>query len=384
MNNNPLKELRTYGQSIWLDNIRRDLIASGGLQKLIDDDGIRGVTSNPSIFEKAIIGSDDYDHSLMLLRAEGKLIPEILEGLSIQDIQMAADVFKPVFDDSEGEDGFISLEVSPLLADKEEETVEAVLDLYKRVARENVMIKVPATAAGIRAHERLTAMAISTNMTLIFSLETYQAVAEAYIKGLKQLDDNRQPLGSVRSVASVFVSRIDTEADKAIAALLEVEKDPKKTDQLKSLAGKIAVSNAKMIYASFKTLFQDDAFAELKKLGAHVQRPLWASTGTKNPAYSDVLYIEELIGPHTVNTVPPATLDAFRDHGKIRSSIEEEVDAAALSLKTLSAVGIDLQKITTQLQDAGVEAFADSYRNLIAALTEKQEKLVDRHRMHFG
>ena len=384
MNNNPLKELRTYGQSIWLDNIRRDLIASGGLKKLIDEDGIRGVTSNPTIFEKAIIGSSDYDHSLMLLRAEGKLIPEILEGLAIQDIQLAGDIFKPVFVASVGEDGFISLEVSPLLADKEEETVAAVLDLYKRVARENVMIKVPATAAGIRAHERLTAMAISTNMTLIFSLETYQAVAQAYIKGLKQLDDNRQPLGSVRSVASVFVSRIDTEADKRIAAMLEAEKDPAQVSQLKSLVGKIAVANAKMIYASFKTLFQDARFLELKKRGPHKQRPLWASTGTKNPAYSDVLYVEELIGPHTVNTVPPATMDAFRDHGKIRSSIEEEVDDAARTLKKLATAGIDLQEITAQLQEAGVKAFADSYRNLIDALTEKQEKLVDRHRMHFG
>ncbi len=384
MNNNPIKELRTYGQSIWLDNIRRDLITSGGLQKLIDEDGIRGVTSNPTIFEKAIIGSSDYDDSLMRLRAEGKLIPEILEGLSIQDIQMAADIFKLVFDDSEGEDGFISLEVSPLLANKEDETVEAVLDLYKRVARENVMIKVPATAAGIRAHERLTAMAISTNMTLIFSLETYQAVAQAYINGLKQLDDHRQPLGVVRSVASVFVSRVDTEADKAIAVTLESEKDPAKVSKLKLLEGKIAVANAKMIYASFKTLFEADSFLELKKRGAHFQRPLWASTGTKNPAYSDVLYLEELIGPHTVNTVPPATMDAFRDHGKIRSSIEEEVDAAKRTLQTLAESGIDLQKITAQLQDAGVMAFADSYRNLITALTEKQEKLVDSHRMHFG
>lgn len=384
MSHNPLKELRTYGQSIWLDNIRRDLIASGGLQKLIDEDGIRGVTSNPTIFEKAIIGSDDYDHDLMLLRAEGKRIPEILEGLAIQDIQMAADVFKPVFEDSGGEDGFISLEVSPLLADKEDETVEAVLDLYKRVARENVMIKVPATEAGIRAHERLTAMAISTNMTLIFSLKSYQAVAQAYINGLNQLDDQRQPLGAVRSVASVFVSRVDTTVDKAIAALLESEADKSIVKDLKSCVGEIAVANAKMIYASFKTLFQDKTFLELKKRGAHQQRPLWASTGTKNPAYSDVLYLEELIGAHTVNTVPPATMDAFRDHGKVRFSVEEKVDEAEKILKILANAGINLEEITARLQDAGVQAFADSYQNLIVALTKKQEKLVDRHRMHFG
>ncbi|MFQ5598739.1 MAG: transaldolase [Nitrospiria bacterium] len=379
-----MKTLRTYGQSIWLDNIRRDLITSGELKRMIDEDGIRGVTSNPSIFEKAISGSSDYDEALLRLRAEGKSIPEILDGLTIQDIQLAADVFKPLYEESEGGDGYISLEVSPLLAHKEAETVEAVLDLYARVDRRNVMIKVPATAEGIRAHEQLTGMGISINMTLIFSLETYEAVAKAYINGLKRLDDSGQPMGFVRSVASVFVSRIETAADKLIAEKMEATQDPETLAALKSLTGKIAIANAKMIYQKFKSLFEAPDFLALKHRGAHVQRPLWGSTGTKNPSYSDVLYVEELIGPHTVNTAPPATLDAFRDHGRPRFSIEEEVEDAETLLSQLQNQGIDLKGITDTLQAAGVKAFSDSYRNLIQVLEEKQERLLDRHRMHYS
>ncbi len=375
MPNNPLTEMRTYGQSIWLDYIRRDLIQSGGLQQLIDEDQIRGVTSNPTIFEKAIAGSSDYDEQLLQLSSEGKTIPEILEGLTIRDIQMSADIFKPVYDLSEGEDGFISLEVSPLLADQEEETVQAALDLFKRVNRPNLMIKVPATEAGIRAHERLIGMGISINMTLIFSLETYEAVARAYIKGLSRLNDRRQPIGEVRSVASVFVSRVDASADKLM--------NGHDTD-LSALAGKVAVANAKMIYQSFQTLFKDPSFLELQNLGAHPQRPLWASTGTKNLNYSDVLYIEELIGPHTVNTVPPATMDAFRDHGKLRFSLEEGVPEAKAALKQLDTAGIDLKTITHDLQVAGVKAFADSYQNLLDTLSKKKERLLAKHRMHYS
>ncbi|MFQ5587368.1 MAG: transaldolase [Nitrospiria bacterium] len=376
MGNNPLVELSTFGQSIWLDNIRRDLILSGGLKKLIDEDDVRGVTSNPTIFEKAIAGSNDYDTQIMELLSEGKRTEEeILEGLTIRDIQLAADVFKPVYDASDGEDGYISLEVSPLLAHQEEETIQAVLSLYQRVDRPNLMIKVPATAAGIRAHERLTAMGISINMTLIFSLETYEAVAEAYINGLKMLNDTGQPMGQVRSVASVFVSRIDTAVDRLIAD---------KQGGLSGLSGKAAIANAKMIYQAFKTSFGSPEFLALKNLGAHVQRPLWGSTGTKNPAYSDVLYVEELIGPHTVNTVPPATLDAFRDHGQLRASIEEDLGGAASVLNQLQAGGIDLKSVTDDLQAAGVKAFADSYQNLLNAIHQKKEKLLDRHRMHYS
>ncbi len=376
MGSNPLRELRTYGQSVWLDNIRRDLIQSGGLQKLIDDDKVRGVTSNPTIFEKAIAGSDDYDEQLLELLSEGKQKPEeILEALTIRDIQLAADVFKPVYDESDGEDGFISLEVSPLLAHEEEATVQAALSLFERVARPNLMIKVPATEAGIRAHERLTGMGISINMTLIFSLENYEAVAKAYIRGLKMLNDTGQPMGQVRSVASVFVSRIDTEVDKQIEA---------KGGDLNALAGKVAVGNAKIIYKKFKTLFASPEFLVLKNLGAHVQRPLWGSTGTKNPNYSDVLYMDELIGPHTVNTVPPATLDAFRDHGQLRFSIEEAVPGAEAVLSQLKKGGIDLNAITTDLQSAGVTSFSDSYRNLLDAIQQKKERLLAQHRTHSG
>lgn len=375
MGTNPLTELRTFGQSIWLDNIRRDLILSGGLKDLIDDDRIRGVTSNPTIFEKAIAGSDDYDEQLMQLAAEGKNEEQILENLSIRDIQMAADVFKPVYDESDEEDGYISLEVSPLLADQEEETVQAALDLFERVDRPNIMIKVPATEAGIRAHERLIGMGIPINVTLIFSIETYEAVARAYINGLKLLNDTGQPMGKVRSVASVFVSRIDTAADELILA---------GGNEVKPLAGKIAVANAKMIYQKFLALFQTPDFLELKKLGAHVQRPLWGSTGTKNPNYSDVLYVEELIGPHTVNTAPPATIDAFRDHGSLRFSLQEDIPGAKTALAQLSQAGIDLTAITTELQKAGIKAFADSYQNVLRAITQKKERLLGQHRIHYS
>lgn len=384
MKDNPLKVLRSYGQSIWLDNIRRDLITSGGLKKMIDEDGIRGVTSNPTIFEKAISGSDDYDDPLLRLHSEGKTVPEILDGLMIQDIQMAADVFKSLYDQTEGEDGYISLEVSPLLSHKEDETVQAVLDIYKRVDRRNVMIKVPATQEGIRAHEQLTGMGISINMTLIFSQGCYEAVARAYIDGLKRLDDNGQPMGFVRSVASVFVSRVDTQADKSIEEKIRESPGSATLADIKSLTGKVAIANAKMIYQKFKALFSDPPFLALKKRGAHVQRPLWGSTGTKNPNYSDVLYVEELIGHDTVNTAPPATIDAFRDHGIPRSSIEEKVDDAKATLEQLDRVGIDLAAITDQLQVAGVKSFSESYRNLINVITEKKERLLEKHKMHYS
>ncbi len=377
MANNPLTELRTFGQSIWYDNIRRDLIESGGFKKLIDEDKMRGVTSNPSIFEKAIANSDDYDKQILQLVSEGTNDAEaIFEALSIQDIQRAADIFKPVYDESDEEDGYISLEVSPLLSDLEEKTVQAALDIFTRVNRPNIMIKVPATEAGIRAHERLIGMGIPINMTLIFSLDCYEAVAKAYINGLKLLNDTGQPMGKVRSVASVFVSRIDTAVDSLIASKTE--------DSSNGFAGKVAIANSKMIYQKFLTLFQTPDFLALKKLGAHVQRPLWGSTGTKNPNYSDVLYIEELIGPHTVNTAPPATIDAFRDHGKLRFSIEEDVPAAEAVLDELKSGGIDLNAITKDLQEAGVKAFADSYKNLLAAITEKKRRLLDQHRMHYS
>lgn len=376
MGNNPLTELRTFGQSIWYDNIRRDLIKSGGFKKLIDEDKVQGVTSNPSIFENAIAGSNDYDEQLMQLVSQGKNgAEEIFEALSIQDIQMTADIFKSVYDASDEEDGYISLEVSPLLSDQEEETVQAALDIFKRVNRTNIMIKVPATEAGIRAHERLIGMGIPINMTLIFSIETYEAVAKAYINGLKLLNDTGQPMGKVRSVASVFVSRIDTAADKLIQ---------EKGTALTAIAGKIAIANSKMIYQKFLALFQSPDFLALKKLGAHLQRPLWGSTGTKNPDYSDVRYIEELIGPHTVNTAPPATIDAFRDHGKLRFSIGEDVAGAESVLNELKAGGIDLATITKELQEAGIKAFADSYNNLLAAITQKKERLLDQHKMHYS
>ncbi len=382
MEENPLKALREYGQSVWLDNIRRDLMTSGELKRLIDEDGIRGLTSNPTIFEKAIGGSKDYDKQLLDLRAKGKGTMESLETLTIHDIQLAADLFQPLYESSNGEDGLISLEVSPLLARKEEETVEAVLNLFERVGRKNVMIKVPATEEGIRALTRLTGMGVSINMTLIFSLECYEAVAKAYIAGLKQLDDNLVPMGAVRSVASVFVSRVDTVVDQLLAERIEASSDPEEKAGFEALLGKIALANAKVIYQKFKHCFQDPAFLALQHRGAHLQRPLWGSTGTKNPNYSDILYVEELIGADTVNTMPPATLEAFRDHGVPKASIEENLAEAEQHLIRLADFGINLKTITHELQNAGLEAFSLSFRLLIDAIVEKRERLFAKHRKH--
>ncbi len=360
---NPLKQLRELGQSIWLDYIRRSLIESGELQRLVRDDGLTGVTINPTILEKAIAGSTDYDETLRAWVAADPHagVEALYERLAVQDTQMAADVFKPVYDVTAGADGFVSLEVSPHLAHDTAGTVAEARRLWRAVDRPNLMVKVPATREGIPAIEALTAEGINVNITLMFSLAHYEAVAQAYLRGLERYPEPRR----VVSVASFFVSRVDTAVDRALEAI--------GTPEALELRGKIAIANAKMVYRRFREIFYGEAFAALRQQGARVQRPLWASTGTKNPAYSDVLYVEELIGPDTVNTIPPVTLNAFRDHGRVPgATIEQGVAEAEAALTRLKTLTVDLRAVGERLLTDGVDAFKTSLEQLLAALQEKR------------
>jgi transaldolase len=366
---NPLKELLAQGQSIWLDYIRRDLIRTGELKRLVEEDGIRGVTSNPTIFEKAIAGSTDYDDALRALHAKDAKADarNLYEGLAVEDIQMTADVLRPVYDETGGADGYVSFEVSPHLAHETQGTISEAKRLRAAVDRPNVMIKVPATPEGIPAIEELIAEGVNVNITLMFSMSHYEAVARAYIRGLERCADPSK----VASVASFFVSRVDTMVDRALESLATAQA------QAKTLLGKIAIANSKLVYHRFLQVFQSEGFVALRQRGARVQRPLWASTGTKNPAYSDVLYVENLIGAETVNTLPPETLNAFRDHGKVEGeTIGDSLDDAAAALRRLKALGINLDTITEKLQQDGVAAFAASFDQLLTALEKKRNAIV--------
>ena len=364
---NPLRELEKRGQSIWLDYIRRSLMTSGELGRLIQEAGLRGVTSNPTIFEKAISGSKDYDDALRVRLGEDPhaAAAVLFEMLAIEDIQKAADAFRPVYESSQGADGFVSLEVSPRLAHDTEGTLAEARRLWTALDRPNVMIKVPATPEGILAIAALIGEGINVNVTLMFSLAHYEAVAQAYLRGLERVSKPR----GVASVASFFVSRVDTAVDRKLEEI--------GTPEALALRGQAAVANAKMVYRRFREIFNGESFTALRERGALVQRPLWASTGTKNPAYSDVLYVEELIGADTVNTVPPATLDAFGDHGRVRGSTVEEGQAGAEeTLSRLAKIGIDLDGITENLQADGVSSFAASFEQLLGALEEKRKVLL--------
>jgi transaldolase/transaldolase/glucose-6-phosphate isomerase len=360
---NPLKQLQEHGQSIWLDYIRRSLITTGELNRLIDEDGLRGMTSNPTIFEKAIAGSEDYDESLrkVLEKTPHADAKTVFEALAIEDIQMATDVLRPVYDTTDGVDGYVSLEVSPALAADTDGTVAEAKRLWKTVDRPNPMIKVPSTPAGIPAFEALIADGVNVNVTLMFSLKHYEHVAQAYIRGLKRCEHPER----VASVASFFVSRVDSKVDKALEKTGSAE--------ARQLMGKTAVANAKLAYARFEEVFYGGAFEPLVARGARVQRPLWASTSTKNPNYKDTLYVDELIGNDTVNTLPPATLDAFRDHGVVDSTLTQGVDEAQAHMAALAGLGIDAGALTEELQIEGVDAFAKSYDGLLDALKKKSE-----------
>jgi len=362
---NPLQELHKYGQSVWLDYIRADLLDSGELARLVREDGVRGVTSNPSIFQKALAGDPGYEARLrdLLAEAPGATEAELFERIAVKDIRQACDILLGVYRESGGTDGFVSLEVSPRLAHDTERTVAEARRLWGEVGRANLLIKVPATSEGIPAIERLIAEGVNVNVTLMFSMDHYEAVSAAYLRGLARAGQPEH----LASVASFFVSRVDTAVDKALEAI--------GSEEALALRGRIAVANAKMAYRRFRDLFYGKAFQPLRAKGAHPQRPLWASTSTKNPAYRDVLYVEELIGPDTVNTMPPETLEAFRDHGRARASVEEGLERAEADLGRLAALGIDLRAITDQLQEEGVKAFCDAYDRLLETISERRRAL---------
>lgn len=360
-------ELRSEGQSIWYDYIERSMLFSGELQSLIDE-GIAGVTSNPTIFQNAITGSDAYLNDLQALVATDVDAKGIYESLAIADIQTAADILRPVYDANDGQDGFVSLEVAPDLANDTESTIAEAKRLHGRVDRPNLMIKVPATLAGIPAIRELIASGININVTLIFSVDRYVDVMEAYIQGLADRQSNGHPVDRLASVASFFVSRLD--------AALEPKLEQIGSEGALALVGQIALANAKLAYAKFEETFAGSRWQILADAGASVQRPLWASTGTKNPSYPDLLYVDSLIGPHTVNTMPPQTVDAFVDHGVVARTVDKGVAKAKAQIESLEAMGISLAEVTDALEVEGVAKFADSFVELLESIEVRRQELV--------
>jgi transaldolase/glucose-6-phosphate isomerase len=386
---NPVKALENHGQAVWLDFLARGFVAKGDLKKLIDSDGVKGVTSNPSIFEKAIGSSDEYDAPIgKTLKAGDRPVADLFEQLAIEDIQHAADVLRPVYDELDGKDGFVSLEVSPYLAMDTKGTIAEAERLWKDVKRKNLMVKVPATAEGLPAIKHLIGEGISINITLLFSQQVYLQVAEAYLAGLEKYVGKGGDPSHVASVASFFVSRIDSMVDKELDQAIAKANDPTEKERLAALKGKVAIANAKLAYQDYKRLFSGRRWEKLAAKGAKPQRLLWASTGTKNKDYSDVLYVEELIGPDTVNTVPPATLDAFRDHGTPRDSLEENIEDAKHILAELERSGVSLDAITAALVKDGVKQFADAADKLYGAVAHKRAAVlgggIDRQQLALG
>jgi transaldolase / glucose-6-phosphate isomerase len=373
---NPLRTLPEYGQSVWLDFLSRDLFSSGELKRLIAEDGLRGMTSNPSIFEKAIGHGEDYDAQIAELEAAGDLDPGALfERLAITDIQSAADTLRPVYDQTQGRDGYVSIEVSPYLAMQTDATVEEARRLWREIGRDNLMVKIPATKPGLPAIRTMIAEGVNINITLLFSQKVYGEVAEAYISGLEEYVAKGGDPHKVASVASFFVSRIDTMVDEALDKKIAAA-DPAEKARLKGLQGKIAIANAKLAYQMYQGIFRDERWQRLAQQGAQTQRLLWASTGTKNKAYSDVLYVEELIGPDTVNTMPPATMEAFLDHGRLRMSLEEDVPGAEAAMNALAKAGISIDEITARLVEDGVKLFAEAADHLYAAVQKKRRTVL--------
>jgi transaldolase/glucose-6-phosphate isomerase len=372
---NPLKALLNYGQSMWLDYIRRDLITTGRLKTMIDEDGLRGMTSNPSIFEKAIGESSLYDDMLKSLASQPGLDATArYEKIAIRDIQDAADVLRPVYENSKFHDGYVSLEVSPLLAMKTQETIEEGRRLWKAVGRENVMIKVPGTPEGLPAIRALIGEGINVNVTLLFAQEVYEKVADAYIAGLEDLAKRGGNLKKMAGVASFFISRIDSLVDSTIDDKLKNTTDAQRKTLLQSVKGKVAIANGKLTYLRYQKIFSGPRWDALASQGAQTQRVLWASTSTKNPAYRDVMYVEELIGPDTVDTMPPATVDAFRDHGKLRNSLTEDVAGAQKVMDDLAKAGISIKEVTDKLTADGVKLFADAFHNLLASVEKSVQQ----------
>src|SRR5467141_4060070 len=364
---NPLRGLSDFGQSVWLDYIRRSLITSGELKRLVVEDGLRGVTSNPAIFEKAIVGSTDYESVIDSKESAGLDAKGLYEKIAIKDVQDAADILRPVYDESRRHDGYVSLEVSPLLANDTAGTLQEARRLWKTVGRENLMVKVPATPEGIQAVRQLISEGINVNVTLLFSRDVYQQVAKAYIEGLTARAASGEEVSRIASVASFFVSRIDSKIDGQITSQLKTTTDPIQRARLSGLLGKVAIANAKLAYHRFTELYSGEAWAALAKKGAQPQRLLWASTSTKNPGYRDVIYVEELIGPSTVNTIPPATYNAFREHGRLRASLTEDLENAADTMESLERAGLSMKGVTDKLLDDGLRQFVDAFAQLLKA-----------------
>ena len=373
---NPLVQLRECGQSPWYDYIRRGLITSGDLQTLIDQDGLMGMTSNPAIFEKAIAGSSDYDDALKQAASELIGVKQIYEQVAIKDIQDAADVMLAVYERSDGRDGYVSLEVSPDLAYDTQGTIEEAVRLHKDVDRKNVMIKVPATSEGIPAIEELLSRGININVTLLFSVKMYEQVARCYVRGLTRLASNGGDVSKIASVASFFVSRIDGMIDKQLESKIKTESNASQKSVLEGLLGKVAIANAKLAYETFEEVFKGKEFQPLKSKGAQVQRVLWASTGVKNPSYPDTLYVDQLIGPDTVNTMPEATFSAFRDHGTAKCMIQEGLDEAKATMQQLADVGISIDDVTEKLLHDGAKLFVDAFDQLMSVISRKRVEVL--------
>src|SRR6266849_834310 len=374
----PLFQLKAQGQSVWYDNIDRSQLVSGQFKRLLDEDGIVGVTANPTIFEKSISAGHAYDEQMNELIKEGKNTNDIYEALVIQDIRTVADKLRPIYEQAKGQDGFVSLEVSPDLAHDTEGSLSEARRFWKMVDRPNLMIKIPATPAGIPAIRRALTEGLNINITLIFSLQNYREVADAFISALEARLAEGKEISRIASVASFFVSRVDTLVDKLLDDKIKASSDSAEQQKLKSLEGKAAIANARLVYQEFKKIFNSARFEAPKQHGAHEQRPLWASTSTKNPAYRDVLYAEELIGPNTVDTMPLETIENFRDHGRVSRTVEDNIQQAKDVFAALEKVGIHYDQVTKQLQDEGVQKFADTFHALFQGIESKKQAIQEK------
>ena len=379
---NPLLQLKTLGQSVWYDTVDRTQLDNGLFKRMLDEDGVAGVTSNPTIFQKSISHGDAYDEQITQLVREKKNTSEIYEALVIRDIRTVADMLLPIYEKANRQDGFVSLEVSPDLAHDSEATLEEARRFWKLVDRPNLMIKIPATPEGIPVVRQTLTEGMNINITLIFSIEDYRKVADAYISALEERNAEGKDISHIASVASFFVSRVDTLVDQLLENKIKASNDSTEQQKLKSLEGKAAIANARLVYQDFKNIFHSPRFETLKHSGAHVQRPLWASTSTKNPAYRDVLYAEELVGPDTVDTMPLETIENFRDHGKVRLSVEDDIQQARDEFAELEKVGIHYDQVTQQLQDEGVQKFADSFHELFKGIESKKQTIQSKTGAH--
>lgn len=373
---NPLLELKKYGQSVWYDNLNRDLIETGALTRMVEEDGVCGGTSNPSIFEKAVGAGNVYDDHLRELVDAGKDLQDIYDELTVMDVGMSADIFRHIHSETGGADGYASLEVSPLLAYDTRRTIEDARRLFHALGRPNAMIKIPGTQEGLPAIEQCLAEGLNINITLLFGVENYEQVAWAYISALEKRSAAGQPVDHVASVASFFVSRVDSLTDEKLKEEMASARSDIERRHLQSLLGKAGVANARIAYDRFKQIFSGPRWQALQEKGAHVQRCLWASTSTKNPEYRDVMYVEELIGAQTINTMPQSTLDAFRDHGRLAPTLEQDVDAAYETIRQLEQAGIDFKGVTDELQVQGVKLFSDSFQQAGDTLRRKRELLL--------